>query len=140
MDSRDRSFAVNSIAQRAIPEPMAAQAQSVDFFGEDLFSPRVMRELLAPGTAEKLLNTIEKGEPLDPAIADEVAGAMKDWALSRGATHFTHWFQPLNGGTAEKHDAFLELTSDGKALMEFSGKNLIGGETDASSFPSGGLR
>ena len=141
MDSHDRSFAVNAIAQRVIPEPMAAQPQSVDFFGEDLFSPHVMRELLAPGTAEKLLNTIEKGEVLDSAIADEVAGAMKDWALSRGATHFTHWFQPLNGGTAEKHDAFLESSpTPGVALLEFSGKNLIVGEPDASSFPSGGLR
>ena len=84
---------------------------------------------------------IEDGAELDPSIADVVAHAMKDWAIERGATHYTHWFQPLTGITAEKHDSFISApTSEGKVIMEFSGKELIKGEPDASSFPSGGLR
>ncbi|MCI5779889.1 MAG: glutamine synthetase III [Lentisphaeria bacterium] len=98
-----------------------------------------MRRYLAKSTCEKLLATIERGEALDPAIAGDVAHAMKEWALSRGATSYTHWFQPLTGSTAEKHDSFLEPENCG-ALFAFSGKNLIMGEPDASSFPSGGLR
>ncbi|MBO7309383.1 MAG: glutamine synthetase III, partial [Kiritimatiellae bacterium] len=90
--------------------------------------------------ADKLIATMREGKPLDPSIADAVAEGMKNWALENGATHFTHWFQPMTGGTAEKHDAFLEPTGPAQAVNRFSGKNLIGGETDASSFPSGGLR
>ena len=89
---------------------------------------------------KKLKKTIEDGAELDPSIADVVAHAMKDWAIERGATHYTHWFQPLTGVTAEKHDSFISAPSDGKVIMEFSGKELIKGEPDASSFPSGGLR
>ena len=113
---------------------------SLKTYGEDVFSEKAIRAHLAKGVAAKLLATMRKGEPLDPTIADAVAEGMKNWALRKGATHFTHWFQPLTGGTAEKHDAFLEPAGPAQAVQKFSGKNLIGGETDASSFPSGGLR
>jgi glutamine synthetase len=109
-------------------------------FGSNVFNDAVMKECLPKATYKALKKTIEEGLPLDPVVADVVANAMKDWALEKGATHFTHWFQPMTGITAEKHDAFISPTSDGKAIMEFSGKELIKGEPDASSFPSGGLR
>lgn len=109
-------------------------------FASNVFNDAVMKESLPKATYKALKKTIEDGLPLDPAVADVVANAMKDWALEKGATHFTHWFQPMTGITAEKHDAFISPTSDGKAIMEFSGKELIKGEPDASSFPSGGLR
>ncbi|MEG6586532.1 glutamine synthetase III family protein [Dendrosporobacter sp. 1207_IL3150] len=109
-------------------------------FGSNVFNDAVMKERLPKATYKALKKTIEEGRSLDPAVADVVATAMKDWAVEKGATHFTHWFQPMTGITAEKHDAFISPTSDGKAIMEFSGKELIKGEPDASSFPSGGLR
>ena len=109
-------------------------------YGEDVFSEKAIRAFLPKTVAAKLLATMRDGKPLDPSIADAVAAGMKDWAVGKGATHFTHWFQPLTGGTAEKHDAFLEPTGPAQAVQRFSGKNLIGGEADASSFPSGGLR
>ena len=109
-------------------------------YGEDVFSEKAIRACLPKGVAAKLLATMREGKPLDPSIADAVAAGMKEWALAKGATHFTHWFQPLTGGTAEKHDAFLEPAGPARAVQRFSGKNLIGGEADASSFPSGGLR
>jgi glutamine synthetase len=87
-----------------------------------------------------LQETLERGEPLDPTLADAIAAAMKDWAMEKGATHFTHWFQPLTGSTAEKHDSFYGPTGDGTAIAEFGGKELIQGEPDASSFPTGGIR
>ena len=99
-----------------------------------------MRERLPKDVFRSLINTMSTGKEIDPGIADVVAGAMKDWAIEHGATHYTHWFQPLTGVTAEKHDAFLTPVGHGKAIMEFSGKELIKGEPDASSFPSGGLR
>ncbi len=111
-----------------------------DIFASEVFSEDVMRERLPKDVYKSLLNTIATGGELDAGIADVVAGAMKDWATEHGATHFTHWFQPLTGVTAEKHDAFLSPVGHGKAIMEFSGKELIRGEPDASSFPSGGLR
>ena len=113
---------------------------SLKTYGEDVFSEKAIRAHLSKTVAAKLIATMRKGEPLDPTIADAVAEGMKNWALKKGATHFTHWFQPLTGGTAEKHDAFLEPTGPAQAVQKFSGKNLIGGETDASSLPSGGLR
>ena len=113
---------------------------SLKTYGEDVFSEKAIRAHMPKAVAAKLLATMRKGVPLDPTIADAVAEGMKNWALKKGATHFTHWFQPLPGGTAEKHDAFLEPTGPAQAVQRFSGKNLIGGETDASSFPSGGLR
>ncbi|MBQ7363337.1 MAG: glutamine synthetase III [Clostridia bacterium] len=111
-----------------------------DIFASEVFSEDVMRERLPKDVYKSLLNTIATGKEIDAGIADVVAGAMKDWAVEHGATHFTHWFQPLTGVTAEKHDAFLTPVGGGKAIMEFSGKELIKGEPDASSFPSGGLR
>ncbi len=113
---------------------------SLKTYGEDVFSEKAIRAYLTKTVAAKLLATMRQGKPLDPTIADAVADGMKNWALKKGATHFTHWFQPLTGGTAEKHDAFLEPTGPAQAVQKFSGKNLIGGEADASSFPSGGLR
>ena len=109
-------------------------------YGTDVFNESVMRAYLAKDTAEALLHTMRDHAPLNPAIANEVAHALKQWAMARGATHFTHWFQPLTGSTAEKHDAFFEPIGVGQTLARFSGKNLIMGEPDASSFPSGGLR
>ena len=110
------------------------------FFGCDVFDKRVMKAVLSSSTYEKLIQTINEGSTLDRQIADEVASAMKNWAVEKGATHFTHWFQPLTGITAEKHDSFISPCDDGSVIMEFSGKELIRGEPDASSFPSGGLR
>ena len=111
-----------------------------DIFGIDVFSDAVMIEKLPKKTYLALKKTIENGEDLDPGVAEVVANAMKDWAIEHGATHYSHWFHPMTGITAEKHDSFLSPTSDGKIIMEFSGKELIKGESDASSFPSGGLR
>jgi glutamine synthetase len=111
-----------------------------DIFASNVFSEDVMRERLPKDVYKSLINTMATGKEIDASIADVVAGAMKDWAIEHGATHYTHWFQPLTGVTAEKHDAFLTPVGGGKAIMEFSGKELIKGEPDASSFPSGGLR
>ena len=111
-----------------------------ELFGSNVFNDAIMRERLPKDTYKALKKTIELGEELSPAVAEVVANAMKDWAIEKGATHYTHWFQPMTGKTAEKHDSFLTLTGDGKAIMEFSGKELIQGEPDASSFPNGGLR
>ena len=111
-----------------------------ELFASMVFSEDVMRERLPKDVYKSLINTIAEGTEIDASIADVVAGAMKDWAIEHGATHFTHWFHPLTGVTAEKHDAFLSPVGHGKAIMEFSGKELIKGEPDASSFPSGGLR
>ncbi len=111
-----------------------------EVFGSEVFNDHVMKEMLDPEVYEELHATIEAGNPLDVKIANQVAAAMRDWALSRGATHFTHWFQPLTGVTAEKHDSFLSGSKGGMPILEFKGKELIKGESDASSFPSGGLR
>ena len=113
---------------------------SLKTYGEDVFSEKAIRKYLTKPVAAKLIATMKEGKPLDPSIADAVAAGMQAWALEKGASHFTHWFQPMTGGTAEKHDAFLEPTGLAQAVSKFSGKNLIGGEADASSFPSGGLR
>jgi glutamine synthetase len=109
-------------------------------FGANVFSDRVMREKLPDKVYKALRETIKKGAPLDASVADAVADAMKEWAIEKGATHYTHWFQPMTGLTAEKHDSFLTPTEDGTALAEFSGGELVRGEPDASSFPSGGIR
>ena len=111
-----------------------------ELFGSQVFSEDVMRERLPKDVYKSLEKTIATGNEIDATIADVVASAMKDWAVEHGATHFTHWFQPLTGVTAEKHDSFLSPVGNGKVIMEFSGKELIKGEPDASSFPSGGLR
>ncbi len=111
-----------------------------EVFGSNVFNDKVMKQLLPKEIYKALKATIEKDVPLKPEVADVVANAMKDWAIKKGATHYTHWFQPLTGITAEKHDSFVAPASDGSGIMEFSGKQLIQGEPDASSFPSGGLR
>ena len=112
-----------------------------DFFGENVFNDAVMQARLPKKVYVELKRTIQEGKELEASIADVVAHEMKEWAIEKGATHYSHWFQPLTGATAEKHDAFISVPkSDGKVLMEFSGKALIKGESDASSFPSGGLR
>ena len=109
-------------------------------FGSYVFNDRVMRERLPKDTYKALKKTITDGKRLDASITNVVASVMKDWAIEKGATHFTHWFQPMTGITAEKHDSFIEPDGDGTVIMGFTGKNLMSGEADASSFPSGGLR
>ena len=111
-----------------------------ELFGINVFNDKAMKERLPKETYKALKETIDRGATLRPEIAAVVANAMKDWAIEKGATHYTHWFQPLTGATAEKHDSFIAPTSDGGVIMEFSGRQLIQGEPDASSFPSGGLR
>ena len=111
-----------------------------EIFAENVFNENVMRDKLPKEVFKKLMKTIDLGEPLDVSIANVVANAMKDWAVEKGATHYTHWFQPMTGITAEKHDSFITPTAGGKVIMSFGGKELIQGEPDASSFPSGGLR
>lgn len=111
-----------------------------EIFGSNVFNDKIMKQRLPKEVYRALKKTIEKGTPLRPDVADVVANAMKDWAIEKGATHYTHWFQPLTGITAEKHDSFISPAPDGSIIMEFSGKQLVQGEPDASSFPSGGLR
>ena len=111
-----------------------------EIFGSNVFNDAAMRERLPKDTYKALQKTIKDGQKLDLQVATVVANAMKDWAIEKGATHYTHWFQPMTGITAEKHDSFISPTPDGKVIMEFSGKELVRGEPDASSFPSGGLR
>jgi len=123
-----------SLGQADLTQPGA------NIFGENVFSSAVQRQRLPKAHYRQLQETLEAGELLEPALADAVATAMKEWAMERGATHFTHWFQPLTGITAEKHDSFYAPTGDGNAIAEFAGKELIQGEPDASSFPTGGIR
>ena len=111
-----------------------------ELFGSLVFNDTVMKARLPKETYRLLKRTMADGKHLDLSVANVVANAMKDWATENGATHFTHWFQPLTGVTAEKHDSFIAPADDGKVIMEFSGKELVRGEPDASSFPSGGLR
>ena len=140
MSATPRTEAVRSVASR-LPAPGPTERQSIpDLFGSRVFGDDVQRERLPKSVYKALRRTIDEGAVLDPAVADSIATAMKDWAVELGATHFTHWFQPLTGLTAEKHDSFLSPTGDGRAILEFSGTELIQGEPDASSFPSGGLR
>ena len=120
---------------------MEGKTMISEIFGENVFNDAVMEKRLPKKIYQELKRTIREGKELDLAVADVVAHEMKEWALEQGATHYTHWFQPLTGATAEKHDAFLSAPkTNGKVLMEFSGKELVKGEPDASSFPSGGLR
>ncbi len=117
-----------------------ANLSPAKIFGENVFGERVMQQRLPSWIYESLMKTIREGASLDPEVAMVVAAAMKDWAIEKGATHYTHWFQPMTGITAEKHDSFICPQADGQVILEFSGKELIKGEPDASSFPSGGLR
>ena len=115
-------------------------ANVTEFFGSMVFDDKKMQEYLPRTTYKTLKKTVKNGEPLDISVANAVANAMKEWAVEMGCTHYTHWFQPMTGVTAEKHDSFIYRTDDGSIIMEFSGKELIKGEPDASSFPSGGIR
>ena len=124
----------NAAEQRAGSRPIE------EIFGIDVFGWNTMRERLPKSVYKALQRVVHEGDTLHPSIAEVVASAMKDWASERGATHYTHWFQPMTGFTAEKHDSFLKPTEGGRAILEFSGKQLSQGEPDASSFPSGGLR
>ncbi len=137
-----RSQAINAATTwRHAPVQAGVQQERIEeIFGEDVFSERTMKERLPKDVFQKLMRTIRDGEKLDPELADVVAAAMKDWAIDRGASHYTHWFQPLTGLTAEKHDSFIVPDGLGGAIMQFSGSALVQGEPDASSFPSGGLR
>jgi glutamine synthetase len=145
MSSTARQSVVQSLAtegqQRASSRSNGATALRLpDLFGCNVFSDAVQRQRLPKSVYQALRRTIVAGAELDAGIADAVATAMKDWAIEHGATHFTHWFQPMTGLTAEKHDSFINQTPEGRAVLEFSGKELIKGEPDASSFPSGGIR
>ena len=141
MDRAGRAFFICPDAEKKTIKTMEARMPGVDeLFGSNVFTDSMMKARLPKPAYQALRKTIDEGAPLDPWVADVVANAMKDWAIEKGATHFTHWFQPLTGITAEKHDSFICPTTDGKILLEFSGKELIKGEPDASSFPSGGLR
>ncbi len=131
------AYRVDGLGQR---QSNSHQERVEEIFGADVFSERVMQQRLPKDVFKRLQRTILHGEPIDAALADIVAAAMKEWALERGATHYTHWFQPLTGLTAEKHDSFLTPDGHGGAITEFSGGALVQGEPDASSFPSGGLR
>ena len=111
-----------------------------DIYGQYVFGEEAQRQYLAKPIFKKLRRTIEGHEPFDPAIVDAVAHAVKEWAMAHGATHYTHWFVPMTGSTAEKHDSFLAPIGEGTTVAEFSGRNLLQGEPDASSFPSGGIR
>ena len=139
MTPQKRFDAICKISDRTTKWEEPIGAGVLELFAEDVFDTAKMLEHLPKSTCDKLLATLKGMQPLDVEIADAVANAMKEWAVSRGATHYTHWFQPLTGSTAEKHDAFLGF-SEGQAILEFSGKTLTVGEPDASSFPSGGLR
>ncbi len=130
--------AATKFVQSAKSPPLPIDIEKI--FGENVFGLEAMKSRLPKKVYERLLATIENNEPLDSTVADTVATAMKEWARERGGTHFTHWFQPLTGSTAEKHDSFITPNKGGGAIAEFSGSNLIQGEPDASSFPSGGLR
>ena len=111
-----------------------------EIFGSMVFNEAVMRERLPKETFKALKKTMDEGIPLDMSVANTIANAMKDWAVEKGATHYTHWFQPMTGITAEKHDSFITPQGNGTVIMEFSGKELVKGEPDGSSFPSGGIR
>src|SRR5215213_8170791 len=142
MGSAASREAVSSIRNWAVSEgrKSSSQGRATELFGSLVFSEEVQRARLPKQVYKALRRTVTKGEALDQSAADAVASAVKDWALEHGATHYTHWFQPLTGITAEKHDSFLSPTPEGGAIAEFSGKELIQGEPDASSFPSGGMR
>ncbi len=134
-------FKALELAQSRQPIHVKIPTEKVtDYYGNNTFNDEVMRSLLSPEAYAKITNAIEDGKKIDREAADEVAAAMKSWALSKGATHYTHWFQPLTGTTAEKHDAFFDITNKGKAMEKFKGSSLVQQEPDASSFPNGGIR
>jgi glutamine synthetase len=135
-----RFQALQTVLTRAIPEVKIPSPKISDFFAANVFDKKKMKEYLSAEAFQGIVNSIEKGEPIPRDLAEQVASAMRSWAMGKGATHYTHWFQPLTGSTAEKHDAFFEPTADGGAIERFSGDALAQQEPDASSFPSGGIR
>jgi glutamine synthetase len=136
-----RQTAITAIASHRVAKTQDyLESAGADIFGQYVFNDESQRKYLARPIYQKLRRTIDGHEPFDPAIVDAVAHAVKEWALSHGATHYTHWFVPMTGSTAEKHDSFLAPTGEGNTIAEFSGRNLVQGEPDASSFPSGGIR
>jgi len=135
-----RFQALQTVLTRVIPEIKTPSSKISDFYSANVFDKKKMKEYLSAEAYQGIVNSIEKGEPIPRDLAEQVASAMKSWAIGKGATHYTHWFQPLTGSTAEKHDAFFEPTADGNALERFSGDALAQQEPDASSFPSGGIR
>src|SRR5215213_1916392 len=136
-----RHTAISEIASHRVAKTQDyLQDAGADIYGQYVFNEVAQRKYLAKPIFQKLRRTIEGHEPFDPAIVDAVAHGVKEWALAQGATHYTHWFVPMTGSTAEKHDSFLTPTGDGQTIAEFSGRNLVQGEPDASSFPSGGIR
>jgi glutamine synthetase len=136
-----RQIAISQIANHRVAKTQDYLEQAgADIYGQHVFHEDAQRQYLAKPIFEKLRDTIDGHEQFDPAIVDAVAHGVKEWALAHGATHYTHWFIPMTGSTAEKHDSFLAPTGDGRTIAEFSGKNLVQGEPDASSFPSGGIR
>jgi len=135
-----RFKALQDVLSRTIPEVKPPAAKISEYFGANVFDKKKMKEYLSTEAYQGIVNSIEKGEPIPRDLAEQIASAMKSWALGKGATHYTHWFQPLTGTTAEKHDAFFESTADGGAIERFSGDALSQQEPDASSFPSGGIR
>jgi len=138
--SNFRFQALQAVLDRSIPEIKLPSNKISDYFNSNVFDKQKMKEFLSKDAYQVIVSSIEKSEPIPRDMADQVASAMKAWAISKGATHYTHWFQPLTGTTAEKHDAFFEPTPDGGAIEVFSGDALAQQEPDASSFPSGGLR
>src|SRR5690606_615152 len=135
-----RFQAIEDVLDRKRLYPELPKVKVSEFFGENVFSPKVMREYLPEEAYIGVMAAIQEGKRIDRNIADQVASSMKDWASSKGVTHYTHWFQPLTGATAEKHDAFFTLIDGGGAVERFDGSLLVQQEPDASSFPNGGLR
>ena len=139
--SQSRLQAVGAVKNYSPPEESFSKAEKPgEVFGQNVFTKGVMKSRLPKAVFKSLVDTIDHSKPLDPAVADVVAAAMKDWAMEKGATHYAHVFYPLTHLTAEKHDSFLEPSGDGASIAEFAGKTLTQGEPDASSFPNGGLR
>ncbi|WP_224995809.1 glutamine synthetase III [Cesiribacter sp. SM1] len=135
-----RFQALEQTLQRDSVKVQTPSGKISEYFGVNVFGTETMRDTLSADTFKEVMKTIEKGEKMEPHVADAVASAMKSWAISKGATHYTHWFQPLTGATAEKHDAFFEPSPDGRSLEKFKGSALVQQEPDASSFPNGGIR
>ena len=135
-----RFQALNAVLSRTIPEVKMPSTKLSDFYGSNVFDQKKMKDSLSKEAFSSIIDSINSGTPIDRGISEQVASSMKSWAMSRGASHYTHWFQPLTGSTAEKHDSFFEPDSDGQGLEKFSGEALSQQEPDASSFPNGGIR
>ena len=135
-----RFQALNAVLSRTIPEVKMPSLKLSEFYGSNVFDQKKMKDSLSKEAFNSIIESINSGTPIDRGISEQVASSMKSWAISRGASHYTHWFQPLTGSTAEKHDSFFEPGSDGQGLEKFSGEALSQQEPDASSFPNGGIR